>query len=94
MLGIIIIIDKQQYTMPASYIPVKVEFKGDPIPSLFVPSTCTVTIIFNNEGQVIAKCVRLSACSQTPSKQDVYRWYSDWSTECAKGRICVVDGVN
>ena len=62
-------IDKQQYTMPASYIPVKVEFKGDPIPSLFVPST--VTIMFNDEGQVIAKCVCLSACSQTPCKQDV-----------------------
>ena len=56
--------------MPASYMPVKVEFKGGPIPSLFVPST--VTTMFNNdEGQVIAKCVRLSACSQTPCEQDV-----------------------
>ena len=55
--------------MPASYIPVKVEFKGDPIRSLFVPST--VTIMFINDGQAIAKCVRLSACSQTPCKQDV-----------------------
>ena len=57
------------YSHVAGYIPVKVEFKGGPIPSLFVPST--VTTMFNDEGQVIAKCVRLSTCSQTQCTQDV-----------------------
>ena len=45
-----------------------VEFNGGPAPSLFVPNT--VTTIFEDEGQAIAKDARLSTCSQIPCTQD------------------------
>ncbi len=51
------------------YVPIMVEFNSGPAPSLFVP--ITVTTRFDDEGQAIAKDVRLSTCSQIPCRQDV-----------------------
>ena len=49
-------------------IPIVVEFNGGPAPRLFVPNT--VTTIFEDDGQAIAKDACLSTYSQIPCKQD------------------------
>ena len=50
-------------------IPVMVEFKDGPIPSLFVPNTVTM-MMFDDEGQEVDKDERLITCSQISYKQD------------------------